>query len=432
MQVSVESGEGLERRLIVELPAEQIDAEVTKRLKQIGRTAKLDGFRPGKVPMNMLRRNFGGQVLQEVYGRMIETSYQEAIQQEKLHPAGMPKIEPKEADGEGLFSYVATLEVMPEIALAPLKGEIKRPVAEVGEQDIDEMIEKLRKQRATWNGVERAAEEGDQVRINFKGTIDGDVFEGGSGENVDLVLGSKRMIEGFESGLVGVVKAEKRTIGLQFPKDYHVEELAGKPVTFEVEANQVSEEVLPPVDDDLAKEFGTDEGVDKLKADIRENMQRELSQRIQSRIKAQAMDLVYQLNKIDLPTVLIDEEIEALRKQAREQLGQGAGSFELPREMFEEQAKRRVTLGLVIGEIIKQNDIQVDNDLVREKIEEFAASYEHPEEVIKYYYANQQPLASVQNVVLEDQVVDWVLAQADVSDEQTTFAALTEQGGTPG
>ncbi|MCU7936211.1 MAG: trigger factor [Candidatus Thiodiazotropha sp. (ex Dulcina madagascariensis)] len=432
MQVSVESGEGLERRLIVELPAEQIDAEVTKRLKQIGRTAKLDGFRPGKVPMNMLRRNFGGQVLQEVYGRMIETSYQEAIQQEKLHPAGMPKIEPKEADGEGLFSYVATLEVMPEIALAPLKGEIKRPVADVGEQDIDEMIEKLRKQRATWNDVERAAEEGDQVRINFEGSVDGEAFEGGSADNVDLVLGSKRMIEGFESGLIGVVKAEKRTIDLEFPKDYHVAELAGKPVTFEVETSQVSEEVLPLVDDDFAKEFGTDEGVDRLKADIRENMQRELSQRIQSRIKAQAMDLVYQLNKIDLPTVLIDEEIEALRKQAREQLGQGAGSFELPREMFEEQAKRRVTLGLVIGEIIKQNDIQVDNDLVREKIEEFAASYEHPEEVIKYYYANQQPLASVQNVVLEDQVVDWVLAQADVSDEQTTFAALTEQGGTPG
>ncbi|MCU7905446.1 MAG: trigger factor [Candidatus Thiodiazotropha sp. (ex Epidulcina cf. delphinae)] len=428
MQVSVESGEGFERRLIVELPAERIDAEVAKRLKQISRTAKLDGFRPGKVPMNMLRRHYGGQVLQEVYGQMIETSYKEAVRQEKLHPAGMPKIEPKEADEDGLFSYVATFEVMPEIELAPLEGEIKRPVAAVGEQDIDEMIEKLRKQRATWDGVERAAEEGDQVRINFKGTVDGETFEGGSADDVDLVLGSKRMIEGFESGLVGVVKAEKRTLDLEFPQDYHVEELAGKPVTFEVEANQVSEEVLPPVDDDFAKEFDAEEGVDKLKADIRENMQRELIQRIQSRIKAQAMDLIYRMNKIDLPTVLMDEEVKALRKQARERLGRSAGAFELPREMFEEQARRRVTLGLVIDEIIKQNDIRVDNDLVRRKVEEFAASYEQPEEVVKHYYASQQQLATVQNVVLEDQVVDWVLDQADVSDEQTSFAALTEQG----
>ncbi|MCU7932699.1 MAG: trigger factor [Candidatus Thiodiazotropha sp. (ex Codakia rugifera)] len=428
MQVSVESGEGLERRLTVELPAEQVEVEVTKRLKQIGRTAKLDGFRPGKVPMNMLRRNYGGQVLQEVYGQMIETSYQEAIQQEKLHPAGMPKIEPKEATEEGLFSYVATLEIMPEVELAKLEGEIKRPVAEVGDQDIDAMIKKLRKQKATWNSVERAAEEGDQVKINFKGTVDGEAFEGGSAEDVDLVLGSKRMIDGFESGLVGMVKEEKRSIDLKFPDEYQVEALAGKPVTFEVEVNEVSEEILPSLDDDFAKDFGTDGGVDKLKTDIRENMERELDQRIKSKIKSQAMDLIYQLNKIDLPNALIEEEIEALRKQAREQMGQGAGSFELPREMFEEQAKRRVTLGLVIGEIIKQNDIQVDNDRVRKTIEEFAASYEQPEEVVKYYYANQQQLASVQNVVLEDQIVDWVMDQATVSDEQTTFAALTEQG----
>ncbi|MCU7848528.1 MAG: trigger factor [Candidatus Thiodiazotropha sp. (ex Lucinoma kastoroae)] len=427
MQVSVESGEGLERRLTVELPAEQVEVEVTKRLKKIGRTAKLDGFRPGKVPMNMLRRNYGGQVLQEVYGHMIETSYQAAIQQEKLHPAGMPKIEPKEVTEEGLFSYVATLEIMPEVELAKLEGEIKRPVAEVGDQDIEAMIEKLRKQKATWNNVERAAEEGDQVKINFSGMVDGEAFEGGSAEGVDLVLGSQRMIDGFESGLVGMVKEEKRSIDLKFPDDYQVEELAGKPVTFEVEVNEVSEEILPSLDDDFAKDFGAEGGVDKLETDIRENMERELDQRIKSKIKSQAMDLIYQLNQIDLPNALIEEEIEALRKQTREQMGQGAGSFELPREMFVEQAKRRVTLGLVIGEIIKQNDIQVDNDRVHNTIEEFAASYEQPEEVVKYYYGNQQQLASVQNVVLEDQIVDWVMDQATVSDEQTTFAALTEQ-----
>ncbi|MBT2968642.1 MAG: trigger factor [gamma proteobacterium symbiont of Ctena orbiculata] len=428
MQVSVESGEGLERRVTVELPAEQIEAEVTKRLQQIGRTAKLDGFRPGKVPMKLLRRNYGGQVLQEVYGQMIETSYQEAIQQEKLQPAGMPKIEPKEASEEGLFSYVATLEVMPEIELVKLAGEIKRPITEISAEDIEDMIGKLRKQRATWSGVDRAAAEGDQVKISFKGLVDGEAFEGGSAENVDLVLGSKRMIEGFESGLVGMVKEEKRSIDLKFPEDYRVEELAGKPVTFEVEVSEISEEVLPPVDDDFAKEFGASEGVEKLKEDIRENMERELSQRVQARIKSQAMDLVYEQNQIDVPKALVEEEIEALSKQAREQMGANTGSFELPRDMFEEQAKRRVSLGLLIGEIIKQNGIQVDNDRVRKTIEEYAASYEQPDEVVKFYYGNQQQLASVQNIVLEDQVVDWIMEQVEVVDDQTTFAALTEQG----
>lgn len=428
MQVSVESGEGLERRLTVELPAEQIEAEVDKRLKQIGRTAKLDGFRPGKVPMKMLRRVYGGQVLQEVYGQMIETSYQQAIQQEQLHPAGLPKIEPKEATEEGLFSYVATLEVLPEIELAKLEGKISRPVAEITEQDIDDMIEKLRKQRASWNAVERAAGEGDQVKISFQGKVDGEVFEGGSAENVPLVLGSKRMIEGFEDALVGMIKDEKRTIELKFPEDYRVEELAGKPVTFEVEVSEVAEEVMPEVDESFATEFGAAEGVEKLKSDIRENMERELAQRVQAKIKGQAMDLIYEQNKIDLPKAMIDEEISALQKQTRERLGQGAGSMELPRDMFEEQARRRVTLGLVIGEIIKQNDIQIDSDRVRKTVEDFASSYEQPEEVVKYYYGNQEQLAAVQNVVLEDQVVDWVLEQTEVNDEQTTFAALTSEG----
>jgi trigger factor len=428
MQVSVESGEGLERRVTVELPAEQIEVEVTKRLKQIGRTAKLDGFRPGKVPMKLLRRNYGGQVLQEVYGQMIESSYQEAIQQEKLRPAGMPKIEPKAGDEGGQFGYVATIEVMPEVELSKLEGEIKRPIAEIVPQDIDEMIEKLRKQRATWQNVERAAEEGDQVKISFKGLVDGEAFEGGSAENVDLVLGSKRMIDGFESALVGMVKEERRAIDLKFPEDYRVEALAGKPVTFDVEVVEVSEEVLPEVNDEFAKEFGASDGVDTLKEDVKENMTRELSQRIQARIKSQAMDLILEQNKIDIPKALIEEEIEALRKQAREQMGQGAGNFELPREMFEEQAKRRVNLGLVIGEIIKQNEIQVDNDRVRQTIEEYAASYEQPDEVVKFYYGNQQQLAAVQNIVLEDQVVDWVMEQVNVVDDKTTFAALTEQG----
>ncbi|MEJ2622572.1 MAG: trigger factor, partial [Candidatus Thiodiazotropha sp.] len=313
MQVSVESGEGLERRLTVELPAEQIESEVTKRLQQIGRTAKLDGFRPGKVPMKLLRRNYGGQVLQEVYGQMIESSYQQAIQQQKLQPAGMPKIEPGESnDDDGLFRYVATVEVMPEITLNALSGEIKRPVAEISDQDVDEMLLKLRKQRVTWSSVDRDAAEGDQVKISFKGTIDGEAFEGGSAENVDLVLGSGRMIEGFESALIGKPKGDKSSIDLQFPENYRVEELAGKPVTFEVEIHDIAEEVLPEVNDEFAKEFGAEEGVDKLLNDVRENMIRELTQRVEARVKDQAMDLLTEQNPIDIPTAMVDQEIEAL------------------------------------------------------------------------------------------------------------------------
>ncbi len=428
MQVSVESGEGLERRMTVELPAEQIEAEVDKRLKQIGRTAKLDGFRPGKVPMKMLRRVYGGQVLQEVYGNLIETSYQEAIRQQELHPAGMPRIEPKEMAEEGLFGYVATLEVMPEVERVTVTGKITRPVAEITDQDIDEMIDKLRKQRATWNEVERAAGDGDQIKINFEGKVEGETFEGGNGENIPLVLGSKRMIEGFEEALVGVIKAEKRTIELKFPDEYQVETLAGKPVTFEVEVNEVAEEVLPAVDEAFAKEFGAEEGVEKLRGDIRENMERELAQRVRAKVKSQAMDLIYDLNKIEIPKTLLDEEIEALRKQTRERFGQAAGSLELPRDMFEEQARRRINLGLVIGEIIKQHDIQIDNDRVRKTIEDFASTYEQPEEVVKYYYGNQEQLAGVQNIVLEDQVADWVLEQVEVIEEQTTFAAVASEG----
>jgi trigger factor len=428
MQVSVESGDGLELRMTVELPANKIEEAVSKRLKQIGRTAKMDGFRPGKVPMNILRRQYGGQVLQEVYGQMIESSYQEALNQEKLHPAGMPKIEPKVSDAEGVFSYIATLEVMPEVGQVKAEGIISRPVAEITDEDVTEMIEKLRKQRASWSAVDRAAAEGDQVKINFKGLMEGEAFEGGTASDVPLVLGSKRMIEGFETGLVGVVKEEKRSLELKFPEDYRVEELAGKQVTFEVEVNEVAEEMLPEMDDTFANEFGASEGVDKLKDDIRENMQRELEQRIKTKVKNQVMELIVGSNSLEIPVALIDEEVKALRKQTRSQLREGSGSIELPSSMFEEQARRRVTLGLLIAEAIKQNKIELDNERVRSAIEEYAASYEDPEEVIKHYYTDRSQLTAVQNLVLEEQVVDWVLEQVDVADEPTSFSELTAEG----
>jgi trigger factor len=428
MQVSVEAGEGLERRMTVELPAEQIEEAVTKRLKRIGKTARMDGFRPGKVPMNMLRRRYGGQVLQEVYGEIIESSYQEAIQQQNLQPAGLPKIEPKAGEGQNVFSYIATVEVMPEVTPAKLEGSIKRPVAEVADADVEEMLEKLRKQRASWNAVERPAAEGDQVKVSYQGTLEGEAFEGGSEDDVPLVLGSKRMIEGFEAGLVGMVKAQKRTLELKFPDDYRVEALAGKPVTFEVEVSEVAEQALPEVDEEFAKAFGAHQGVEKLKQDIRDNMQRELRQRIWSRLKNQAMDLLYHSNPIQLPSALVQEEIKALREQTRSQLQGGAGSIELPDNLFEDQARRRITLGLVIGEVVKQNRIELDRERVRRTLEDFATSYEDADEVIRHYLSNRSQMAAIENIVLEDQVVDWILEQVQVEDEPSTFAALTAEG----
>jgi trigger factor len=245
---------------------------------------------------------------------------------------------------------------------------------------------------------------------------------------MSLVLGSKQMIEGFEAGLVGTIKEEKRTLELKFPDDYRVEELAGKPVTFEVEVSEVAEQVLPVVDEEFARAFGAHEGVEKLKQDIRDNMQRELKQRIWSRLKNQAMDLLYNSNPIQIPHAMVEEEIKALRQQTRSQLQGGAGSMELPDNLFEGQAKRRVALGLLIGEVIKQNQIELDRDRVRRTLEDLASSYEDADEVIKHYQGNREQMAAIENLVLEDQVVDWVLEQAQVEEEPSTFAALTAAG----
>ncbi len=431
MQVSVESGEGLERRMTVELPSERIDSEVNKRLKDISRKIKMDGFRPGKVPFNIVRKQYSGQVYQEVFGELVESTYGEAVQQESLLPAGTPRIEPvpEPEQKEGTMGYVAVFEVMPDIELKPLTGTIKKPLAEVTDEDQEQMIDTLRKQRQTWGAVDRAAQEGDQVTISFKGSVDGELFEGGKANDVPLLLGSNSMIEGFEAGLIGAVKGETRTLDLKFPEDYSSEELAGKDASFEVEVSEVSEGILPEVDDEFAKLFGMAEGgAEKLRQDIRSNMERELAQRIKTNIKNQAMDLLFNSNEIEVPKALVEQEIDALLKQATDRMQSMAPEgLKLPRDIFEEQAKRRVVLGLVIAKIVEDNDIKVDPARVRAAVEGIAAGYEKPEEVIEHYYGNQQELAGVENVVLEDQVVDWVLSQVSVEDEESSFSELTKE-----
>lgn len=426
MQVSVEAKEGLERQMTVELPADQVNEAVEKRLKEVARTVKLDGFRPGKVPMSVVRKRFAGQVRQEVFGDLVQSSYYQALAQEKLMPAGEPSsVEPVEKDPAEGMAYTATFEVMPEVALVDISDrKLVKPVAEVTDEDLEEMILKLRKQRTTWTEVDREAADGDQVMINFKGFIDGEAFEGGSADEAPLVLGSGAMIEGFEAGLVGARADEERTLEVKFPEDYRAENLAGKSATFEVKVVKVLEPTLPELDEEFAKAFGIAEGgTEALLKDIRDNMGRELADKISGLVKERAMDLLLETHQLEVPQVLVRQESEALREQTKrnfQQYGQSS-DINLPLELFEGQAKKRVALGLLISEIIKANEIKVDAERVRAKVESFAQAYEDPQEVIDYYYGNKDQLAGIENVVLEDQVVDWIVDQVQVEEASTGF-----------
>ncbi len=415
--------------MTVELPAEQVNQEVEKRLKTISRTAKVDGFRPGKVPLSVIRKRYLDQVLMEVHGELIQSTYFDALGQEKLQPAGDPLIEPvQKQPGEG-FGYTAIFEVMPEIELGDMADQaIQRPVAEVSDEDVSQMIEKLRKQRTTWNDVERKSEDGDQVTINFKGTIDGVAFEGGTADNIPLELGSNSMIEGFEPGLVGAKAGENRTLELAFPEDYHAENLKGKDTVFEVEVIKVAEAVIPELDEEFIAAFGMENGtIETLQSEIRSNMERELEDKIGALVKERAMDALIAANEIPIPKSMVKQEAQTLKEQTKqnmEQYGQQS-SMDLPLDLFEDQAKRRVALGLIVAEVIKVNEIKLDEEKVKEKIEIFAQTYEKPQEVIDYYASNQEQLALVQNIVLEEQVVDWVMEQAKIEDVESGFEEIT-------
>ena len=428
MQVSLESVQGLEKRMTVEVPAEQVEQAVEQRIQRIARSVRLDGFRPGKAPLRVVRQRFGDQARREAYGELIETSFQQAATQEKLRVVAQPRIELKDVEG-GALGYVATFEVMPEVTLSDLSGAvIRRPTASVQESDVDVMIESLRRQRTSWVEVERTAREGDTVQISFKGTVDGEAFPGGSADHVPLTLGSGSMIPGFESGLVGMSKGEVRTLDLSFPADYRVANLAGKPASFEVTVHRVNEPRLPDLDEAFVRSFGVADGTaDSLRADVRANMERELEQRLEAALKERVMNLLMERNPLDVPAALVADEAQRLRNQAKGDLTRAGHSsaLELPLSLFEEQARRRVWLGLLVGEVIRSQGLKVDGERVRRKIDRLAESYEQPDDVVSWYYANHDALRPVENLVLEDQVADWVVTRLQVEDEPTTFAAMT-------
>lgn len=423
MQVSVESTSALERRMTVGVPADRIEAAVAKRLQQTARKAKVPGFRPGKVPMSVIRQRYEGAARQEALGDLIQETYYEAVIAQKLNPAGAPAVEPKVFEQGKDLEYVATFEVYPEIALAGFESiNVERLQAEVQDADLDKMLDVLRKQNTRYEPADRAAENGDQINIDFVGKLDGVAFPGGSAKGTGLVLGSGRMIPGFEEALDGVKAGDERVITPTFPEDYQNLELAGKTAEFTVTVNSVSAAQLPELNEEFFNLFGVKEGgLEGFRAEVRKNMERELAQAIKSKVKTQVMDGLIAANSIEVPKALIAGEVDRLRHQAVQQFGGRLDPQQLPAELFEEQAKRRVALGLIIAEVVKKFELKPDEAKVRSLIEEMASAYQEPEQVIQWYYKNEQQMAEVQSVVLEDQVVDTVLAQAKVADKAVSY-----------
>lgn len=429
MHVSVESTSTLGRKMKVEVPAERVEEEIAKRLQSMTRTVRVHGFRPGKVPLKVVRQRFGEQVKRDVMGELLQKTFLEALDRERLRPAGTPKIEAGDLAAQPSLEYTATFEVYPEVAVRGVDAlEIRRPVVKIGAEGIDTVIDRLREQRRRWEPVSRPAQEGDQLTVDFTGTIEGEAFPGGEAEDFSIELGSGRMIPGFEEQLIGAQAGEERTVEILFPDDYRDATLAGKKARFQVKVKEVAEPVLPAVDEAFAEGFGVKEGgVEAFRSEVRSNMERELRDKIKSKLKEQVMDGLLEHNPIEVPTPLVKEEIARMRRGAMEMVG-SSDEDAFPDEQFEAAARKRVALGLLINEIVRHEGLKPEDEKIQSVLEGIASGYEDPQQVINYYRANREAMADVGALVLEEQVVDWVLGRAKVEDEPTTFQALVGTG----
>ncbi len=426
MQVSVETTQGLERRLTITVPAESVDTAVKSRLQQLAKTQRINGFRPGKVPVSVIKKRFGNAVRQEVAGDVMQQNFYQAIMQEKINPAGMPNFElTKDVDGEDL-EFAAVFEVYPEVKVEGLETlSIEKPVVEIQNKDLDEMMKTLQKQHATYKECKRKAKKGDKLTISFVGSIDGEEFDGGKADDFPLELGKGQMIPGFEDPLIGAKVGEEVVAEVTFPEDYHAEALKGKDAKFDIKITKVEGLNLPKLDEEFAELFGVKEGgVDALKEEVEKNMQRELNQTLKTQVKEAVIEALVAANEVDVPKALLEQEIQALREQAKQrfqQQGNAQNLPELPDDMFTANAKKRVSVGLLIGEVIKENKIEVDSARVDELIETTASAYEDPSEVIEYYKSNQELLQQIQNLALEEQAIDTILDKADVKEVKKSF-----------
>lgn len=428
LDVSVEAKSGLERAVTVRVPSQEIEQQITSRLAKVGQTARLKGFRPGKVPQKVLRQHYGGQVRQEVVSDVIRSSLARALAQEQLNAAGGPSIELLPETGDSHFAYRATFEVYPEVELKPL-GDLKfdTPEVEIADSDVDDVIERLRDQRAEFETVERQAQKDDRVVIDFVGKIDGEVFEGGEGNQVPIVVGAGQVIEDFDKALVGLAAGDTKTAKVKFPKDYPAEQLAGKKAVFEITALRVEQKQLPELDDEFAKLFGVEEGgVEALRTDVRTNMERELEARKRSEVKRRAFDSLLAANSVDLPKALIEDEISSLQSAAMQQLGIKEADKAPPREGFREHAERRTALALLVQELIREREIEVDAARVTARIEELASGYENPQQAAQQYRASRELMAQIESGILEEQCVDLLVEEAKTTPESIKFAEFMQ------
>lgn len=428
MQVSVETTDGLERKMTIAVPSVQVDSAVNARLQEAAKSVRLNGFRKGKIPFKVIKSKFGKGVRQEVVGELMSQTYYDAINQESLKPAGQPKIEPTNIEEGKDLEFVATFEVYPEIILPDFsKLEVERLNADINDTDIDEMIETLRQQKQTWEVIEREAADQDMTNIDYLGKKDGEEFEGGAAQGANLVLGSERMIPGFEAGIIGKKAGDEFTLSLKFPTEYHNDDLAGAAVEFDITLNSVSEQVLPEVNEEFYKSFGVEEGdVEAFREEVSNNMRREMKTTSRNKLKTKVMDALIAAVDVTVPESLVSNEILQLKSQALQQMGgaQGADPSMLPDELFKEQADRRVILGLVLGEIIGQQNLQADPAKVRESVEELAATYESPDDVINWYYGNKEQLATIESAVVEDQVFDYIIEESVVTDTEVSYQEI--------
>jgi len=423
MEVTVKSTGALQRSMRVELPIEPIEQQVNSRLQSVGRTAKVKGFRPGKVPPKVVKQRYGKQVRQEVLGEVLQKSFLAAVTQEKLNPVGGPKIETEDENGK-TFAFTATFEIMPEIDLKGLdKIKIEKPEVTIGDGDIDDMLTKLRKQKASWDVVDRGSSEGDRVVIDFLGTVDGEAFAGGEAKEYPVVLGSGQMLPDFEKGLQGVKAGDEKTFKVKFPKDYHAEELAGKKADFAIKTHRVEKEILPELDDDFAAMFNVSEGgLEQFMADVRENMARESEQKIKSEVREQVMQSLLDANPLEIPQALKQQEIHSLQREAMQRMGlEDSQQDAMPLENFSAAAEKRVALGLLLHQLIADKKLAVDEVMLRARVEELCAGYENADDMVDMYLSNPQVMQQIEPMVIEQQAIDWILENGDVKPKKISF-----------
>jgi trigger factor len=426
MQVSVETTQGLERKMTIAVPSEKVDSEVNSRLQQAAHSVALKGFRKGKVPFKVVKSKFGKGVRQEVVSELMSKTFYDAVTEQSLRPAGQPQIQATKLDEGQDLEFIATFEVYPDVDLPDFSAvSVESLTADVTDADVDEMIDTLRKQRQSWSVVERAAADGDRVNIDFVGRKGGEEFEGGAAKGSNLQLGSDRMIPGFEAGIVGNSAGDVFTLPLSFPEDYQVADLAGAAVEFEITLNTVSEQTMPAIDEEFFKSFGVEEGgLDAFREEVVQNMQREMKTARRNKVKTAIMDAIIEKVEVSVPAALLSAEIQQLKQQALQQMGGGGQQLDpsmLPDDLFSEQASRRVILGLVLGEVIKVKELKADPAKVREAVEELASTYESPDEVVNWYYSNDEQLSAIESGVLEDEVFDYILESASVTEKTVTY-----------